>query len=221
MPDELMGQRVKELVRRYFMEGRKSSNKLYTSDMGGTVTREDNKADKRERDQYAAQFCLYEIQNDFKRSEKLGSANYAIHLLQLKADVRSGNCGEMADMAAYLANECEHIPADQIYIGILSSPGQHVFCLVADAVIPRANRSAQTLFGFCKAAQNHLIIDPWLNTACLSGAYIRRTRERLIKWAGDGKRISWNGSQGQGWYPPAGEYMAAMQRAPVDLYSFS
>jgi hypothetical protein len=67
-----------------------------------------------------------------------------------------------------------------------------------------------------------LIIDPWLNVACWSRLYIRETIKRLKKWQAEGKRVLWLGPDGKekGWYPPADEYMQAMQRSPVTLSPF-
>lgn len=102
MPNVLMGQRVKELVRRYFMEGVKSSNKLYATDFAGKDVPATEKAEKRERHQDDAAHYQYQIQNSFHESGETGSSNYARQLLDLQAEVRSGNCGEMSDVAAYL-----------------------------------------------------------------------------------------------------------------------
>ena len=135
LPSEMMGQRVKELVRRYFMEGIKSSNKLY--------------------------------------------------------------------------------------LGSISNPGQHVFCLVSDAPIPNERLAGFKLLQFMKENRNHLVVDPWLNTSCASGAYIARTFERLQKWHSEGKRISWTGKKGTGWYPAIGEYSTGMRQSDLILTPYT
>lgn len=223
MPDLVMGHRVMERVRSDFSEGQKSSNKRYTTDLEGKIAAETVKAEHRNTQSETSGYYLYQIQNSFHESGAVGSARYARSLLELEAEVRSGNCGEMSDVAAFYANEHEHVPAPHIYIGVITAPGQHVFCLISDAPIPAPLRVANTVFNFCRAQPAHMIIDPWLNTACLTRHYVAETKVRLTKWQTEGKRISWGGPDGtrKGWYPPAGEYKAAMQRAPVTLYPYA
>jgi hypothetical protein len=100
MPDVLMGQRVKELVRRYFMEGNKSSNKAYYADLGGNVASPTAKATKRNKAQDTAEYVLGQVREQFSGRSQDGRALWL--LKELGADVRAGNCYEMSILAAHM-----------------------------------------------------------------------------------------------------------------------
>lgn len=204
------------------MEGVKSSNKLIASDLEGRDVPQTERALRRETGQDDAANYLYQIREGFKRSDDTSLRGFAAYLLTLEAEIRAGNCGEMCLVSAFLANEHEHVPANQIYYASLGTPSDHSFCIIADAEIPPAQRQHTTVFGFCKLHPDLLMVDPWLNTACLASDYVRLTRERLAKWQADGKRVKWGGvnSTAPGWYPPAGAYMHAMQGASITLLPY-
>lgn len=218
-----MGQRVKELSRRYFMEGVKSSNKLIASDLEGRVVPETDKAHRRETNQDDSANYLYQIRAAFEQTGKVGFRKFAKFLLTLEAEIRAGNCAEMCLVSAFLANEYEHVPRNQIYYASLGPPSDHSFCVISDAEIPVAQRQHGSVFGFCKLYPGLLMVDPWLNTACLASDYVRESKSRLEKWQVDGKRVKWGGvnSTAPGWYPPAGDYMHAMQGAAISLLPYA
>jgi hypothetical protein len=128
----------------------------------------------------------------------------------------------MAVVAAYHANQ-DGYPADHIYVVTLNRPGDHSFCLVSDRPIPVESREWGSLHWFLRQRTQHLLIDPWLKTACLSRNYQRNVAAKLSDWAEGGKRIAWDGADGTqpGWYPPNGAYQRAMERAPVSLRPYT
>ncbi|MBC7844380.1 MAG: hypothetical protein H7099_18860 [Gemmatimonadaceae bacterium] len=142
MADLLMGHRVKELSRRYFMEGVKSSNKLIAADFEGRHVPETPRAQRRETNQDDSGNYIYQIRAEFEETGKAGGRKFAKFLLALRADIRAGNCAEMCLVSAFLAEEYEHVPRNQIYYASLGQPSDHAFCVISDAEIPPAMHRA-------------------------------------------------------------------------------
>lgn len=215
MPDLAMGDRIKDRVRAFFTKGVKSGNKIYDESSSASVD--------------ASQFVMTQVKstnrlNDAIRSQNLrlpGAAAYnlALDLVRVPLADRAGNCGEMAALAGYYVLTTEFLQRNLIYTGEISSPGDHVFCLVAAAPLAAnlLNFASVSAFTQNSSAGSFLIIDPWLNTTSSGKDYLTLGGQKLDKWQSDGKRISWTGSQGPGWYPPGGEYKTAFAAAPVAL----
>jgi hypothetical protein len=135
---------------------------------------------------------------------------------------RSGNCFEMAILSNYYALKREFISRDLLYMMSISAPGDHVCCVISTASIASTQHSYSTVKEFIQdnVARAFLMVDPWLNVVCSGNEYLRDGSRQLDKWSRDGKRVSWNGSQGGGWYPPGGEYKDKFAISPVRLSPF-
>ncbi len=216
------GKRIKTLVRDFFDKGHKSGNKLYedlgTPDVDYTSP---NFAINAADSLYRLSECAESQQH---RLNATGKTNYDMALLLLKMPVtdRSGNCYEMAILSAYYAMKIECLNRSLLYIGSIKDPGDHVFCLVATDKIAASRLSYASVNSFTSdnMARAWLVIDPWLNTTCGADDYLNQSGAKLDKWTADGKRVSWTGSQGSGWYPPGGEYKRVFATAPVTLEPF-
>jgi hypothetical protein len=118
----------------------------------------------------------------------------------------TGNCGEQSDVAAYLAIKADATNRTTTYVVKVKPPGDHVFCIVGATPQP----TWETVEDM-KVAHwaNVIVIDPWLNFACLARRYIYVAAAKMDIWLGKGKRIFWKGNNGQspGWYQPEGDYL--------------
>lgn len=127
----------------------------------------------------------------------------------------SGNCEEMADVAAYLAISEFQVPADQVYIGMVTYPGDHVFCLAGADSEPDDWTCLNDMES--KPGPQAYVIDPWLHVACHAKLYPEFAERMLRKWHREGKRVGWSGKDGQqdGWYAPSGTYAKSFPTAPL------
>jgi hypothetical protein len=143
-------------------------------------------------------------------------------LVKMPISDRSGNCYEMAVLSNYYALKREFISRDLLYMMSIEAPGDHSCCIISTVPIPGTGLSYATVQSFAasNATRAYLVVDPWLNLVCSGNEYLRDGSGKLDKWSANGKRVSWRGSQGAGWYPPGGEYKDQFAVAPVTLSSF-
>jgi len=201
---------IKKQVRDFFARGYKSGNKTYED----LPIVPDEKFYKRDQD--AAESRTHRLKNpgsDFELAELLR---------KMPVNDRSGNCGEMAALSALYAWRFYNIRRDRLYIGSISKPGDHVFCLVAPVPVARSFLHFDSVGDFVASDAVALwaICDPWLNVACGANDYVTNGGQQLDKWQAAGKRVAWDDGNGWDWFPPGGEYKVKFGEAPVDLTQF-
>lgn len=211
------GERIKVLVREFFKKGHKSCNKLYDVDLAGHAVLRNMSEKGKTRRREANESAKHRLERNIPHLE------LAENLVKMTIADRSGNCIEMAALSAYYALKINFIRRDLIYIGRLTDPGDHAFCLVSQGAIPSSALEYSKLSDCTgsKPAASWLIIDPWLNTVCYANDYLTKSSQKLEKWTAEGKRVYWGGvEQGPGWYVPNGEYMTEFSKAPLTLEPF-
>lgn len=130
------------------------------------------------------------------------------------------NCGELAMMAAASAwvRLGEPDPAPVALVSLMA-PADHVFCVVGEPLhcAQFHHNTIQNLAANGLAA-NMWVADPWLNVMCRLRDYPARAAAKFAKWQAANKRIAWvGGPQGDGWYPPAGDYANGFNAAGMDV----
>lgn len=213
-------------VRKFYAAGKKSGNKVYT--VADFVAADEWEAHSR---RWTVRMMAANLFRHRNRNQALSVANRptppngqsllawgrGIYNGGARAEFTSGNCGEMAAVAGTIAVDTYGYPEARVYVGIISDPGDHVFCLLAITGAAPSWANASSMTGVVGNA-GHYIIDPWLNTACAAEEYWGLAQEKVRKWGRDGKRISWNGPSGVGWYNPDGAYSQAFGAGPLSFY---
>jgi hypothetical protein len=211
-------------VRVFYAGGHKITNKLYYASNDEAVFSHDMET-QADTQKTLAEFDPDEIlQKDVKRAThadiawttrpmvSAATVNKSRYkkgkIIYASSDYASGNCGEMANVASYLAISVFGADRTEVWIGRITRPGDHVFCLVGPA--PKA-KSVQQM------NNSSLVIDPWLNTSCTASQYEHRAMAKFWKWHKQGKRIAFTGSVGYGWYAPGGEYLDTFLTAPLSF----
>lgn len=202
--------RIKHRVRSFFEKGYKSCNKEY--DPGFCLNLE----------KVAKRAAYADESSEHRLNDQRSAYTVAERLLKMPPANRAGNCGEMAALSAYWSLKTELIRRDHIYVGAVTAPGDHAFCLVAGVQITKGLRFASVKeFTRSSSARAWVIIDPWLNVACSADRYLIEGGQKLDKWTSDGKRICWHGGADKwGWYAPNGDYKDKFTEAPVILMPF-
>jgi hypothetical protein len=211
-------------VRQHFKEGYKSGNKGYDGHeiekqyQGADLQSRIQKATKRNTDLYNSR--AHRVRPGGDVTDHLEMAYHLLHMRNA-----SGNCLEMAVLAAFFAVRDYNVNASELMKGSLKPPGDHAFCLIGPAgtVQSLAFHSVKQ-FTESPLAAKVFIVDPWLNTACRANQYLMCAKQKLQDWQTDCKRITWNGQRGDtpGWYSPLGEYAHVFEnRAPVVLTRFT
>ena len=137
----------------------------------------------------------------------------------LRTRPAAANCGELAIMAAAAAwgrlGERQNAP---LALVSLRAPADHVFCVVGprDWCRELRNYTIEDLVLFPSNA-NLWVADPWLNVMCRLPHYPAQAAAKFNKWQRANKRIAWDGPQGLGWYPPAGDYSAGFDAAGLTV----
>jgi hypothetical protein len=120
----------------------------------------------------------------------------------------TGNCGEQSAVAAYLAIKADSTNRATTYLVKVTKPGDHVFC-----VVDADGQPTWRTVGDMKTAIDStffIVIDPWMNFACLAPEYPDMAADKMNKWLARGKRIYWEGNncKSPGYYQPGGDYIA-------------
>ena len=92
-----------------------------------------------------------------------------------------GNCFERACLAAYLARE---LNVSNVFIGEITTPGDHVFCLIGGSGAPW--NSVEQMTG---ATTDAWVLDPWAAIACPAREYSVHFLDTLDTWTARGMRI--------------------------------
>jgi len=227
---------VMDEVRAFFKSGEKSGNKLF-SDSDFTSVRmiepyEDDWGETfQQMTRNMAADALWE--GNFRKAERILTRNQNVKTSLenrpqrsrgetweqfgskiFNGGLRRGNCREMAAVSGYLMLRRGR-SHNQVFVGIITPPGDHMFCAVSlNSIPPMWPRPGTMVRG--TQSSNTWIIDPWLHVCCEAEDYWEKAREKVVKWGRDGKRIFWgSGSQGLGWYNPNGEYAVKLGEAPL------
>lgn len=150
------------------------------------------------------------IIGDHRKNNHLYGVDNGKHLFN--SDMGGGNCGELADVAAYIAwKELGAArPCQNIALISLAAPGDHVFCAVGEhSAIQKLNgKKIEDIPNVIGYSDDLWAVDPWLNIYSMMKNYPVAAEEKLKKWHQKGKRIGWAGPTGKekGWYPPDGDY---------------
>ena len=217
---------IRDQVRNFYATGNKSGNKVYAKSKSEVLTQ-----DAFERKQQGFFNRLFASRKFAQRNKNValsqkfrptswGNAPYEfgqqIWNSSIAAEFRSGNCGEMACVSSYLAVAQYMASRAKVYLGCVTPPGDHAFCLLALSN-PPAWRRVRDMSGAGESGS--YVIDPWLNIACEAGFYGMLAAEKLEKWHRDGKRVSWGGpnDNAPGWYDPVGTYADAFRDSPLQF----
>jgi len=133
-----------------------------------------------------------------------------------RAEFSSGNCMEMAAVAAVIAIDDYHFTSAWLYVAAIGEPGDHAFCILSMRQPPWGHANDMINGSSTTSA---FVIDPWLNTVCAADEYWDAAQAKVRKWAADGKRIAWSGLDGTrlGWYCPDGIYAQAFGTSPLSF----
>jgi len=221
IPREL--KRVFQEVRDFYAAGVKSNNKVYARD---DFVDRDDWDDHRQK--WSVRLMAGNLFRSRNSNRELSAQNRPappiagqtfpgwgriIYNGGARAQFTSGNCMEMAAVCMALAIDppCSY-PDAAVYLGAITPPGDHAFCLISMTTPRWASASAMVRGSGNPAA---LVLDPWLNTLCAAEDYWENAQAKVRKWGRDGKRIAWNGNLGRGWYNPSGAYATAFGGAPL------
>ncbi|MEG3129256.1 hypothetical protein SC171_11230 [Pantoea cypripedii] len=88
-----------------------------------------------------------------------------------------GNCDEMSGIAEQIINNSGG------HARKYNMPGKHVFTLVGKVPAGATDNVHFSDYGKC------WIVDPWANIACKASEYTEKFKEKMEKWAGEGKLL--------------------------------
>jgi hypothetical protein len=220
---------VKDRVRSMYAQGFKSSNKVYANRQLATdqflSDAEFNDLHKKEMLRGAISQIDQTTQDRYRKragnaeSSRNNRGNLVsnqaydqgkVDLERLNNGIHAGNCDEMACVAAVLVIDDYQQVRQSVFIGKISSPGDHQFLVACE------NPVAPKVTSVAALAVGGIVIDPWLNIACATEDYAAAATKKLGDWDGKGKRVSWRGADGKvpGWYAPGGDYTTHMWTAP-------
>jgi hypothetical protein len=224
--------KINDDVREFFKKGYKSDNKLYDVNHDGSPIPDGPMSSKNP----SRVSKRAEARAESSKKRLIAAETYqkmAENLLNMPESNRSGNCTEMACLAAYYAcdpRKSYNVKRDCVFIVTLCGKGDHVFCLVCttDDDKSKVTKLQWPDFSYFSKTKSSpfklpgtLVIDPWLNVACYASNYLEEAGAKLEYWAGRGKKINWGaGPQGPGWYPPNGEYKKAFEKADLSIEGF-
>lgn len=121
-----------------------------------------------------------------------------------------GNCYEMAVAAAYVVAQRK---VGTPWIGRISRPGDHAFCLVNGGVTPRWKAVE-----WMRIAQaDAWIIDPWANICCKQNEYPARFADQMRIWAHQGKQVWYRDENdvGNPIDPSSPTYLSGFEEGPL------
>lgn len=209
-------------VRAFYAAGKKSGNKVYTS--ANFVSDADWAAHSR---QWSVRIMAGNLFRNRNKNQAISDAHrpawpagmtrlawaQGIYNGGARAEFTSGNCAEMASVAAMLAFQPQYgYQRAWSRVATVGAPGDHAFCILS-MTVPRWARPSAMIGA--AGASGAYVIDPWMNIACSAEEYWGLVLLKVQKWAREGKRIWWHGPQGRGWYIPTGPYALAFANAPI------
>ena len=227
MPDDRIV-RILNQVRAFYAAGKKSSNKVYAKA---------NFVSDADWDQHSRRWSVRMMGGNLLHNRNKNRVISGLHRPDgpdagqsyhdwasglwnggAAAEFTSGNCMEMASVAAMLATSPDyrfHRPWTRL--ARIRAPGDHVFCILSRPVPSWATADAMRPGPTDQDRSLAYVIDPWMNIACAAEEYWALVEQKLKKWSLEGKRIWWNGTRGDraGWYYPLGEYAWALGSGPI------
>lgn len=137
---------------------------------------------------------------------------YQLGQMHYSANHPAANCGELAEVASYLAI-MEGLSPDVIRIAYLSPPGDHGFCMIGhgpdlDNLNGRRVHELET----CPRA-NIFVIDAWTNICVEYRWYPSHFATKMKKWLAEGKRVHWQGT----WHEPYRPYAKAFLESQLNM----
>jgi hypothetical protein len=218
MDMEKIAKRVFQDTRAYYEKGLKSGNKQYHEALTPWYKNLGMSAKDKNKRQETAEINL--------AVTRAGLGTMHLNSLQVgnvlySGSISAANCGELAYVACYLARK-SGLPLDNIRIGRLGSPGDHMFCLIGDhaTLISLKGRKVAELNNLPQSSPQTFAIDAWANIVCGYNWYPRFFATKMKKWLADGKRVHWDDKDrvGAGWYAPVGAYLTAFLDSPLHIY---
>jgi hypothetical protein len=221
--------RILQEVRAFYAAGVKSANKAYITGVPNdqTVDINDPFDDKWQDWSTAMMAQKAEIRNnnvlESQQNRPPGPKGGSFHEFGKRiynggkrAEFTSGNCMEMAAVAAAIAIDSYHFESAWLFIAAIGAPGDHGFCMLSMRE-PTWRRANEMVKGSSTSVA--YVIDPWLNTACAANEYWEAAQAKVKKWANDGKRVAWRGMDGKqlGWYCPDSAYSLAFGTSPLSF----
>jgi hypothetical protein len=158
-----------------------------------------------------------DILDKYRALEGQGQADQAKK--QLRSGLEAMGCDELAFLSRYHARKALKPKINAAVFLKLLAPADHGLCVVGEpALLTRLNGAAVNALGTTfKQNDDAWAVDPWLGVCCLLHDYPNQARQKLNLWQSRNKRLSWNGAQGAGWYPPGGEYAQSFLAARLQL----
>jgi|GEM_PF-6827536 len=135
--------------------------------------------------------------------------------------IKSGKCSEMAAVAAYYFRLRMRGQYATMYMGTVSSPGDHVFVLLSvDGTPPQGENIS--LMARNQGSDNFWVIDPWANVACRARDYPSRLLTKFSMWSVQNKLARGGGSRQYKWLPQSRPRSVhhSLSRFPAILETF-
>jgi hypothetical protein len=176
---------VHKAVRDFYKGCLKSSNKTYKMNFNyenintfeKRATRNDNKAKVTKMLSIYRSLLDHEASSLFERGKKIS---------QQPRQMRIGNCEEMALLAAYYGLTTYSDLDGKTWLGSITTPGDHAFCLLGPSTQPgwhsppNMSKSNESKFW---------IVDPWANICCPIKDYYDSFMKKMAQWDKDEKMI--------------------------------
>jgi hypothetical protein len=197
------------LARAFFKHGEKAANKKYfsyffqsadhreqtlASVRGISLAKAQQMVADRDRN-WVASTQLQNGEGDITAGGRLRPLDVGTSIVH--AGRRYGNCGHMAAVAIYYARCQQHVPRDQLFMVNVFNPNYTEGILFLQKNMTFGHSWA--LLGNHPRVQGvtNYVVDPWANVVCDQDDFSDELTAALNAWAGQGKRISVNWSDGK------------------------
>jgi len=188
-----------KIVRNLYKGGLKSSIKAYTIRYPSLTPSSDPKHNPRNNN-----IRQSGIDAAANRAKFKGWTPYQIGEYLYKQECQTGNCGEMAVLALYVAMRAYWVPREEAFLWKFTAPGG----LFPPALGGFGHQVA--FLGDVDDLQNSWVVDPWCNLCSRPGNYADTDlMKKLDKWETQGKRILVPGLLG-GWVEPTHRSIAGI-----------
>jgi hypothetical protein len=194
--NEIFAQLILKDVTLFFKGDLKSSNKFYDENVcldEKTISALECKSKEealqkfsdRNKNKEIVKVELSKYREFFDYDTKDDAYAYGAEIILQPEKNRKGNCLEMASLAAFHAANKKSLN-DLVWVGHITKPGDHVFCLVGKAEQPSWKSVSEMVKA---AADDWWVIDPWADICCQAKQYDSKFEEQMSIWSGQGKRI--------------------------------
>ncbi|QTO52633.1 hypothetical protein [Burkholderia latens] len=168
-------------ARKYYKGQLKASNKIYINSAQKVVGVPPEYS--RDGSALLGNGAAYYLKEEARKNYSIyGTINYGNHLLT--NDIRSGNCGEMAAVAAKIIRS--RFPAVKLGLAVLGDEDfNHGLVIVGD--LPRTTNASQ--WEQIDESFNGRIVDVWAGICCHVREYPALLRGKLLKWSSQEKYL--------------------------------